>query len=915
VLLLAAPTFSAAATYTSDEVPREIPDGAGFVVSHLLVGEAGSIADIDVFVEASHPRVGDLVFTLTQDATGKSVTIIDRPLFPGLPFGCELPGVQVTLSDEGAGPVESQCQALGAALYGVRQPNNPLSAFDGEAAAGNWTLTVRDEAGGSSGALGGWGIDLTVSHQLTAVIAGSGGGTVTAPSGVELNGIQCGADCAEHYVAGTLVTLTATAAPGSVFTHWSGGNCTATGPGLCQVTMSAARTVTAYFDVPQCTPVGATVPSQFDGTEAVQTARMTRDGFPSTCAGKTFPGPWPQANYQRSHAFKNCSAAPECVTVSTLKGTIGSNFFTGAYLGSYDPANLATNYVGDPGASGNVSFSFTVPAGGVYLLAATSVNSGVGTFSYRFAEKKQVCPTCTYQSIQSAVTAAGFGDTVRVMAGNYAENVVAEQGGGDLTLSCGWDAGFTGQIRDPLRTVIDGDVNGDGEGDSRVLFFHAGQGESLAVTVDNCTITNGSADWGSGVGAAVSGNGYLKLTLRNNVITENVSGVSGAVMARAPYGMVDLSLQNNVIARNTAGEGGGGVAAYAYGASGWVNIASTNNTITANTAAVGGGLYVWSDVSATVRATLQNDILWGNAASAAGADLYHLQTTGSAVVTARNCDVGEVATEGTFSGEYHEIGPNFNVDPIFVDPAVLNYRLNADSPLRDFGDGTGAPATDFEGQARPQGAAHDIGADEYLDPALPGLKILALNGGEAVPAGQPYHLTWWAPANATSFTLKLSLNNGLTWKTLGTVSDTRHLTWAVPLQPGNRKGLIRIDAFDSANRKVGTDRSDRPFVIEVARLTWPDGGEKLPGGTVRRITWRTNATVRPVDSVKLFSTLDQGRTWKLITTISGANPGLHDWTLPVVTRGKACKVKVVLRDARGATVGVDTSDGYFTIVP
>lgn len=75
-------------------------------------------------------------------------------------------------------------------------------------------------------------------YTLTVGKSGGGSGTVTGP------GISCGADCTELYNQGTVVTLTAAAAAGSVFSGWSGP---CSGTGTCTVTMNAATTITAAF--------------------------------------------------------------------------------------------------------------------------------------------------------------------------------------------------------------------------------------------------------------------------------------------------------------------------------------------------------------------------------------------------------------------------------------------------------------------------------------------------------------------------------------------------------------------------------------------------------------------------------------------------------------------------------------------
>jgi hypothetical protein len=81
---------------------------------------------------------------------------------------------------------------------------------------------------------GGGGVTLTVNKN------GTGSGTVTSTP----SGIDCGADCSESYSDGTVVTLTASPAGGSIFGGWSGA---CSGTGTCQVTMNSNTTVIASF--------------------------------------------------------------------------------------------------------------------------------------------------------------------------------------------------------------------------------------------------------------------------------------------------------------------------------------------------------------------------------------------------------------------------------------------------------------------------------------------------------------------------------------------------------------------------------------------------------------------------------------------------------------------------------------------
>jgi hypothetical protein len=85
--------------------------------------------------------------------------------------------------------------------------------------------------------------------RLTVGKVGKGSGTVASSP----LGVSCGADCTELYATGTVVTLTATPAPGSRFMGWTAGPCS--GTGTCTVTLSADTMVQAQFNPPRLTVV------------------------------------------------------------------------------------------------------------------------------------------------------------------------------------------------------------------------------------------------------------------------------------------------------------------------------------------------------------------------------------------------------------------------------------------------------------------------------------------------------------------------------------------------------------------------------------------------------------------------------------------------------------------------------------
>lgn len=201
------------------------------------------------------------------------------------------------------------------------------------------------------------------------------------------------------------------------------------------------------------------------------------------------------------------------------------------------------------------------------------------------------------------------------------------------------------------------------------------------------------------------------------------------------------------------------------------------------------------------------------------------------------------------------------------------------------------------------------------------LRVLAPNGGEILPAGGTTSIRWTVtePLEGLSlkFKLEYSLDRGATWKAIApdlTVGD--NFDWTVPVPAGNAgQGLVRVSGYANETELALRDRSDRPFAIEVVKLTAPNGGETVGSGHVQAIAWHTGATARPVARTALDYSTDGGANWKSIAQLGG-NPGAYDWTAPAVNKPAArTKVRVRLIDSAGRALGSDVSDGFLTLTP
>ena len=134
-----------------------IPDGASALTDTLVVSSAIAISDLNVSLEIDHTWVGDITVALENQDTGTRVTLIERPgVNSGSIYGCSSDDIDAVLDDEATGPVGDECETTGTAIAGTFVPQSPLSAFDGEALAGSWILTVTDSVLADTGTLQRW---------------------------------------------------------------------------------------------------------------------------------------------------------------------------------------------------------------------------------------------------------------------------------------------------------------------------------------------------------------------------------------------------------------------------------------------------------------------------------------------------------------------------------------------------------------------------------------------------------------------------------------------------------------------------------------------------------------------------------------------------------------------------------------
>lgn len=233
-----------------------------------------------------------------------------------------------------------------------------------------------------------------------------------------------------------------------------------------------------------------------------------------------------------------------------------------------------------------------------------------------------------------------------------------------------------------------------------------------------------------------------------------------------------------------------------------------------------------------------------------------------------------------------EGGNNINVLFTPLDPAAGNYHIAAGSPPVNQGRVAGAPATDFDGDAR---NIPDIGADEISSgggggPAPTGSVVI--NGGAASTNQLAVTLT----LNATGASQMRFSWNGTTWLAWETYATTRNIT-----MPGGADGTRTI--YAQFRNAAGTQSIVYTDSILLDR-TGPTGTVLINGGAattaLRDVVLTLNATdaANTVTDMRLrWSIAQPWGAWVPYSTTQNA-------TIPVGTNGTKT-VYVQFRDALG----------------
>ena len=257
-------------------------------------------------------------------------------------------------------------------------------------------------------------------HSLIVNKDGNGSGTI----GSQPTGIDCGGTCSADFDYGTVVTLTAVANTGSIFTGWN-GNCSGTGD--CIVIITETKSVTATFTLVQ---YSLTVNKDGNGSGTISSQPFGID-CGSTCTADFNYGTVVTltAVADTGSTFTNwggaCSGTGDCVVTMTQARSVTATFILEQYSLTVDKDGNGSGTVSsqptgiDCGSTCTADFNY----GTVVTLTAVADTgstftdwsgacSGTGDCVVTMTEARSVSATFTLEQYSLIVDKDGNGSGI-----------------------------------------------------------------------------------------------------------------------------------------------------------------------------------------------------------------------------------------------------------------------------------------------------------------------------------------------------------------------------------------------------------------------------------------------------------------------------------------------------------------------
>jgi len=316
------------------------------------------------------------------------------------------------------------------------------------------------------------------------------------------------------------------------------------------------------------------------------------------------------------------------------------------------------------------------------LTMALGLTVGTGTAG---AAQRYVAPagggsTCSQAlpcSIVTGVNSANMGDEVIVASGTYTTSTAMSNGNNNLSVH-----GVAGQPRPVVNSSagIAFSLNGNNGTVRDLTINHSGASFALftgfGTVVDHVDVRSAGA-------ACVP----IGSTIRDSICAATTNAVAGVYLS-VGGGTVDIRLRNVTA---IGGSPGGSAMSITGAAAGSIVSVDSRNVIFQGHGAGADLVATTAAVGASVTLTQQNSMY----------DSFNTSGPGTETVT----PLGSAT--------------NLSTQPLFASTAT--YEQAADSPTIDAGatDAFTGTTTDLNGEPRVQGAAIDIGADEFASPIDP----------------------------------------------------------------------------------------------------------------------------------------------------------------------------------------------------